>query len=636
MPIALTHFGRRFGTRALRAAPLVFLAAGAATTADAKRMALIVGNSEYEHVYSLNNATNDAADMADALRQLDFEVTLLTDTGAADFMDKLDAFAAEAETAESTLFFFSGHAFQMEGVNYLVPSDAALTSADAIKTETWRLDTIIEKLESRNRQTLVFLDACRNNPLPEGQRAASGDGLAKLTTGSGTFVAFATQPNNVTSDGTGENSPFTDSLLKHVSTPGISISDMMIQVRNDVEEATFGRQTPWDQSSLRAQFYFQPVQETVPELTDADIEMIALLDPDTARRLLAALGATGVNVGIEIVDVEEVEEPQIQFASAEPGFFIDDPDAPAPEPGFAILDVTDAPATATESASASTDFASLAPGGGMTVLGGKAERARMAAAASASQAESDQVASAGASAAARAGTDEIASAGADGAAGTAGSANSLAASGDALASVLPEDPTARGTASGILDNNALVLAALGPSRSLDPIFAPNASIRGEEVDPETAGIDLPAQELGGRELAAAVQTELARLGCYRAAVDGAFGRLSALALTRYYIARKTAVDELKPTNALLHILRSESEVLCTGVVAPKTTQVASAAPKRSTVVRKAAPEPVVRTSAPARSNTGAKKVIKRTTTTTNSQGQTQRKVIKRMNTGVFR
>ena len=104
---------------------------------------------------------------------------------------------------------------------------------------------------------LVFLDACRDNPLARsfsrslGTRSTSvGSGLAAIQSAVGTLIAYATQPENVALDGNGRNSPFTAALLKHIATPRLEISALMKRVRADVIAATHEKQVPWDHSSL--------------------------------------------------------------------------------------------------------------------------------------------------------------------------------------------------------------------------------------------------------------------------------------------------------------------------------------------------------------------------------------------------
>ncbi|MBS8227986.1 caspase family protein [Vannielia litorea] len=322
---------------------LIALAPGAALAEG--KIALVVGNAAYSGLQPLANPVNDAQGMAQALERVGFEVTLLTDAPQDRLAPVLDAFAARAETAETVLFYYSGHAFQQNGENMLVPADAELRSAEALEAETWSFsEDIVARLSGEGRQALFFLDACRNTPLPLSLRAESGsDGLAKPDTGTGSFVAFATQPGAVARDGIGGNSPFTLSLLKHMETPGISISDLMIEVRNEVVEATHETQVPWDQSSLRAQFYFVPVEESGATITEADLDAIGGLDEESIRNVVGALAENGVT--LEILVVEEEETVDVAAVEAQPIVAIEDvPDEESADPDageeVAMLDET--------------------------------------------------------------------------------------------------------------------------------------------------------------------------------------------------------------------------------------------------------------------------------------------------------
>lgn len=94
--------------------------------AEGRKLALVVGNEAYESLPGLATPAADAQDMARALRDLGFEVTLLTDVGPEVFQAVLGTFSKQAETAETVLFYYSGHAFQKDGVNHLVPISARL------------------------------------------------------------------------------------------------------------------------------------------------------------------------------------------------------------------------------------------------------------------------------------------------------------------------------------------------------------------------------------------------------------------------------------------------------------------------------------------------------------------------------
>ena len=241
---------------------LLLLVALAAPAPAAQRVALVVGNAAYEHTVPLSNPRNDATDVARALRSLDFEVIEGLDLDKRGFETKLRAFARAARGAEATLFFYAGHGLQVEGRNYLVPTDAKLADEVDLRLDAFELEAFLGPM--RSTTNLVFLDACRDNPLANNlarsmgptRSAAVGRGLGRVETGSGTLIAYATQPGNVADDGEGRNSPFTEALLAHIATPGLGVDALLARVTDDVMRGTGERQQPWRHSSLRKPFYF--------------------------------------------------------------------------------------------------------------------------------------------------------------------------------------------------------------------------------------------------------------------------------------------------------------------------------------------------------------------------------------------
>jgi uncharacterized caspase-like protein len=232
-----------------------------------KRVALVIGNAAYTHANALTNPVNDAADMAKALTQSGFEVTLGLDLDRRAFDEKLRAFSRGLESAGSAVLFYAGHGLQVAGHNYLVPIDAGLESERDLDFEAISLDFVLRQMEvgREGKTNIVFLDACRDNPLARnlarsmGTRSASiGQGLAEVQTGVGTFIAYSTQPGNVALDGAGRNSPFTGALSNRLVESGRNLNALMIEVRKDVLKATDGRQVPWDHSALTSDFFFAP------------------------------------------------------------------------------------------------------------------------------------------------------------------------------------------------------------------------------------------------------------------------------------------------------------------------------------------------------------------------------------------
>ena len=230
-----------------------------------KRVALVIGNSAYVKSPVLANPANDAAEMARALTESGFEVIAGLDLDKRAFDTKVRDFARALNNADVALFFYAGHALQVAGRNYLVPIDAAMDRERDLDFETVGVDFILRQMEidRESKTNLVFLDACRDNPLARtlarsmGTRSASvSQGLAQVQTGVGTFISYSTQPGNVALDGAGANSPFTAALVKGLREPGRNLTSVMIDVRKDVLAVTGGKQVPWDHSSLTGDFYF--------------------------------------------------------------------------------------------------------------------------------------------------------------------------------------------------------------------------------------------------------------------------------------------------------------------------------------------------------------------------------------------
>ncbi len=290
------------------------------------RLAIVVGNSNYssKRLEHLPNAVNDATKLADSLKRLNFEVLTGIDLTSEGFAKLFKDAEAKLPEISSVLIFYAGHGVQLQGENYLLPIDTPdPTGLESLTAGAVKLNDVIARFASRDRQTFLFLDACRNNPL--GAAASTGNGLAQVEVGENTFIAFATQPGNVTVDGVGDNSPFTTALLKNVEIPGLSISDMMIRVRNETESLTVGRQVPWDQSNLREQFYFTEQQVLDPAQLSASLSQI-LSDPAAKEALQVELASNDLQTAVIIVG-QTLRSVQLGAAA---------PDAPAKNAGTQV------------------------------------------------------------------------------------------------------------------------------------------------------------------------------------------------------------------------------------------------------------------------------------------------------------
>lgn len=226
------------------------------------RVALVIGNSAYRAVSPLPNAVNDAAKMTDMLSNAGFEVLSTPDLSQYDLRKTISEFAGKvAEKGPDTvaLVFYAGHGIQVDGENFLVPVDVDPKREADIPVQAVRLNDILNALTSvPNKMRIVMLDACRNNPFPAISQT-TGKGLALVDTKSGspgTFISYSTSPGSEAEDGTGANSPYTTALLNVAKEPGLSIEEAFKRVRVSVNEATQGRQVPWESSSLTSDFRF--------------------------------------------------------------------------------------------------------------------------------------------------------------------------------------------------------------------------------------------------------------------------------------------------------------------------------------------------------------------------------------------
>ncbi|UFZ04353.1 caspase family protein [Bradyrhizobium ontarionense] len=240
-----------------------------AAAATGQRMALVIGNGAYTHVQPLPNPPRDARAIARSLHDIGFTVVEGIDLDRAAMQAKTRDFLREATRAQVAVVFYAGHGVQIDGRNYLVPTDIALSAGSDVVTALVDMDQILAGLDDEVRTNILILDACRNNPFAApattaetGRGLAGATGLAAptslgtgATSGAGTLIAFATAPGKVALDGVGDNSPFSAALSRHIGTPGLEVQQMLTRVRAEVVSATKNKQVPWSNSSLLGEVY---------------------------------------------------------------------------------------------------------------------------------------------------------------------------------------------------------------------------------------------------------------------------------------------------------------------------------------------------------------------------------------------
>lgn len=263
-----------------------------ATTAlaEPQRIALVVGNSAYNTITTLDNPGADANLMADTLTAEGFAVTLILDADQATLQTAIAGFGRDLRAADADaigLFFYAGHAVQSFGMNYLLPTDTALADAADLSLVGVPAEAVLRQMFSAKNQTnIVILDACRDNPF-QTLTDMHDNGLAEMKAPTGTMLSYSTAPGAVAYDGPTGNSPFTAAMARHMETPGLAIEQLFKKVRLDVLEETGGAQTPWESSSMTVDFVFSQT----PVMTEEERQWEAVRTTSDALKLQLFLNA---------------------------------------------------------------------------------------------------------------------------------------------------------------------------------------------------------------------------------------------------------------------------------------------------------------------------------------------------------
>ena len=282
--------------------------AGQAVVPATKRVALIIGNSQYQELGTLRNGVSDATAIDDVLKTLGFKTQLVLDASSDRTRRALRQFAGDSADADVALVFYAGHGAQVNGSNYLLPVDIEVPRfASDLALDGLKVDDLVNAL--RARTIVLFLDACRDNPvlfknLPIG-RGATSAGLAPATTlnanamNGGLFIAYATDAGAVAADGTGAHSPFTDALLRHLP-KSISLDDMFSLVTREVRLTTNNAQRPYKYASLDSIVCLTGTcASSQPDLPSGVLEAVRRSEADDFRSALDANNATALTTFLD-------------------------------------------------------------------------------------------------------------------------------------------------------------------------------------------------------------------------------------------------------------------------------------------------------------------------------------------------
>lgn len=213
------------------------------------RVALVIGNSAYKSVPRLANPANDATLVGGMFKKAGFDsVDVRLDLNVGEMRKALREFGGRARDAEVAVIYYAGHGIELDGTNYLIPTDATLETDSDVLDETLPLDRAMFAVEPAKQLRLIILDACRDNPFAKTMKRtiasrAIGRGLAKIEPASpNTMIAFAAKAGSTASDGDAKNSPFAAALVERLPTPGLDLRKAFGFVRDDVLKNTGNKQ----------------------------------------------------------------------------------------------------------------------------------------------------------------------------------------------------------------------------------------------------------------------------------------------------------------------------------------------------------------------------------------------------------
>jgi uncharacterized caspase-like protein len=242
--------------------PLLFLACavfffvqGQPVARAESRVALVIGNGDYQFAPPLKNTPNDANVVSQALKSVNFEVTTANNVNRSELDKALREFLSKvAAKGKDTiaLIFYAGQGVEIDGDNFLVPTDIRIQREADILTQAVPLSTVLTSMSMLTAAArIIILDTSRSNPFP-----SAGRGSASVDVPRGSFVAFSTSPGAEAIEGTDANSPFTVALVQALKQPGLTVDQVFQKVRETVNKATNGQQIPQEISGLGSQIVF--------------------------------------------------------------------------------------------------------------------------------------------------------------------------------------------------------------------------------------------------------------------------------------------------------------------------------------------------------------------------------------------
>jgi membrane protein involved in colicin uptake len=323
-PIFVSDMDNRlFGTAMMIGVTILVMVFSPADAFAEKRIALAIGNSNYESVPKLPNPARDAIAIGQMLRDAHFDnVDVIINANNQELKRALRKFETDADQADIAVIYYAGHGLEIGGINYLIPVDARLASDRDAEDEAVRLDRVISSADSASRLRVIILDACRDNPFPSLMRQHGKGGRAVISglgktepTSTDTLIAYAAKAGSTAEDGDGQHSPFTAAILKSLTIPGLDIRLAFGRVKDEVMRVTGSRQEPFVYGSLGGSNFPLVPAPKVQESSEADIrgdyELVAKVGTLRAWEVFLNTHKTGFYADLARAQVAALNEQMV-------------------------------------------------------------------------------------------------------------------------------------------------------------------------------------------------------------------------------------------------------------------------------------------------------------------------------------
>src|SRR6516165_250949 len=314
---------RLFGTAMMIGVTILTMVFSPEPALAEKRIALAIGNSNYDAVPKLPNPSRDAIAIGQMLRDAHFDnVDVIINASNQELKRALRKFESDADQADIAVIYYAGHGLEIGGINYLIPVDARLASDRDADDEAVRLDRVVSSADSASKLRVIILDACRDNPFTSLMRQHSKGGRA-VTSGLGkteptstdTLIAYAAKAGSTAEDGDGQHSPFTAAILKSLTIPGLDIRLAFGRVKDEVMRVTGSRQEPFVYGSLGGSNFPLVPAPKVQESSEADIrgdyELVAKVGTLRAWEVFLNTHKTGFYADLARAQVAALNEQMV-------------------------------------------------------------------------------------------------------------------------------------------------------------------------------------------------------------------------------------------------------------------------------------------------------------------------------------